>query len=394
MPAQSSTLHAQWAPAAASLKVGSADAVYYTNLHEALAAAAAETGTGTKTVTLLSNIGSETEGYYNALEVVSGLTVTLDLNGKIIDLTNISGHTISVYGNMTLIDSGSDTAHSGGLPNGGLIRNGRCGVGIQSGGSFTMKGGTISENYAGYGVYNEGKFMMDGGTISGNALTGVDNHNTFTMTGGTISGNAWLGVDNFDTFTMTGGTVSGNTESGVYNGKTFTMTGGTISGNTESGVYNSKTFTMTGGTISGNTESGVYNSNTFTMTGGMISGNQSYGVYVVEDDQYIYLSGAAQIKENNTGNVYLSSGSYIRVTGALTSDGKKASVGVTLANGTGVFTSGFTGYGSSGPADGPRQPWAIRSPMTGTAPRAGMSRWTTLFIPPVIRSRSSAAGIW
>ena len=61
MPAQSSTLHAQWAPAAASLKVGSADTTYYASLHEALAAAAAASGTGTKTVTLLAEINPDTE---------------------------------------------------------------------------------------------------------------------------------------------------------------------------------------------------------------------------------------------------------------------------------------------------------------------------------------------
>ena len=176
------------------------------------------------------------------------------------------------------------------------------------------------------------------------------------------------GVYNDGTFTMYGGIIAGNTASsggGVYNAGTFTMYDGTIGGQTENeknhatsshggGVYNySGTFVMNGGTIIGNSASsfggGVcnYNSGTFTMTGGTITGNRgNYGGGVYNSNQF-NLSGNPVINGNHTyseeaNNVYLYK--TITVNGTLT--GADKSIGITMQNGSGKFTSGGAAYAS------------------------------------------------
>ena len=236
---------------------------------------------------------TETDTY---LYVPSGKTVTLDLNGHTINrnLTAAAnnGYVIGINGTLTINDS-SD-------PNTGSI----------TGGNSTDKCG---------GVYVSGTFTMNGGTVTGNTGTSGGGvyvqHGTFNMSGGTISNN------------------SGSWGGGVYVQSTFNMSGGTISNNSGSwggGVYVQSTFNMSGGTISNN------------------SGSLGGGVYV-QTDQTINISGNPVITGNtlsNTttaNNVYLESGMVITVTDALTTG---ASIGVSMQNNTGVFTSGLNGNGT------------------------------------------------
>jgi uncharacterized repeat protein (TIGR02543 family) len=152
------------------------------------------------------------------------------------------------------------------------IRGG--GVGVQSGGTFTMNGGSINGN-----TYDTTNYANGGGV----GLTG----GTFTMNGGSIENNItrWGGGVYIDsgTFIMNGGTISGNKVQNTYDtkgggifGSNFVMNGGTISNNEAigasaigGGVFGSN-FVMNGGTISGNTSTangkGVYGGN-FTMSG-------------------------------------------------------------------------------------------------------------------------------
>ena len=134
------------------------------------------------------------------------------------------------------------------------------------------------------------------------------------------------------------------------------MYGGEIRSNTASkyggGVYDIGSFTMSGGTISGNNGGqygggGVYVWGSFTMTGGEISGNQTQfyggGVDLAPGPSSVFqLSGAPVIVDNGVGNqaagnVYVSEGKKITITGALT---ECASVGVGMES-SGVFTRGF-----------------------------------------------------
>ena len=245
----------------------------------------------------LMSIG-EKDGYWyltdninitEALEIKSGITVHLCLNGFSITQTADKTDTITVEGTLNLYDKKDNL----GIITHASEKNGS-GVKIKYNGSFTMNGGTISGNNADYGggVYNLGTFTMNGGTISGNkkeAGGGVYNSGTFTMEGGIISGNEGKvggGVYNYGTFTMNGGIISGNEADyggGVTNARTFIMKEGKILGNTAKytcgGVINSGAFTMEGGIISGNKANnssggvGTLFDGTFTMEGGYLGDN-------------------------------------------------------------------------------------------------------------------------
>ncbi len=134
-----------------------------------------------------------------ALQIPSGKTVTLDLNGHTIDRGFSindegveNGNVITVNGNLTLKDSGSNGTITGGnlfngndSNGGGVIVNGTftmeggkitgCvsaqsggGVYVAGNGTFTMKGGAITDCFAvsdGGGVYSEGTFNVSGAPV-------------------------------------------------------------------------------------------------------------------------------------------------------------------------------------------------------------------------------------
>ena len=409
------------------------------------------------TVKLLCDVTAGAASSY--LQVPTGVTVTLDLNGHTVDraLTEAvsGGNVLEIFGSLTLRDNsagktgritgGYSRAVCGGvfvsrtgtfIMEGGTIERNttvESGGGVfVHGGSFTMKGGAIDRNTARYAggvyMYTGSTFAMEGGEIEDNTASsyggGVIVNGTFTMTGGTITGNTassdsgGVFVSSTGTFIMEGGAISDNTAAyggGVYvnTGGTFTMEGGEITGNTTTsgiggGVYVSGTFNMEDGAISGNTatddgggvyvDSGtfnmedgtiedntanyygggvyVYTSGTFIMTGGTISGNTAYyggGVCVSNDGAFnmtggtissnnaydgggvcVYgtfsVSGSPVVTGNTknsngtANNVYLSSDKAITLSGELSGG---ASLGVTMKDSTGVFTSGLSGNGTA-----------------------------------------------
>ena len=162
-------------------------------------------------------IGDITAGDGDSYLSIRDRTVTLDLNGKILDRGLMDsdpvddGYVIRIEwnGSLTLtgsgtITGGNNTGHGGG-------------VYVKEFGIFTMHGGTISGNTAngfGGGVYNSGVFTMNDGTISGNTADfggGVYNYGIFTMNDGTISGNTTAyyggGVCNTGTLNISGSPV-------------------------------------------------------------------------------------------------------------------------------------------------------------------------------------------
>ena len=277
------TLQARWTDAVTELTVGGVTTPYIT-LKNALDAVPEEAEDAV--VKLLTNIDSEEQtGFGNSgFPIVVDKTVTLDLNGKVINAERTSRRVITVSEGASLTLEDSDPTAAG-LITGGSSTTGN-GVYVESGCSFTMNGGTISNNTAatGGGVYVQGSFIMNGGTISGNKSTG------------------------------NGG--------GVYVQGSFTMNGGTISGNEVTGR------TGTGGGVCVNGE--------FTMTGGTITGNGAlrYGKNV-QVNSSINLSGSPVIADDVKNNLYLNNNAKIYITGELTG---AASVGITMAQGTGIFT--------------------------------------------------------
>ena len=153
------------------------------------------------------------------ITVPTGKTVTLDLNGHVLNAGNIATSNptsnlksvIYNQGTLTIKDSNPEAAHE---------QTGLTGI---TGGVLT--GGKGYDNYGG-GIYNTGTLNMTGGTIYGNTASymggGVYNVGTFTVTGGVICGNTagnfGGGVGNVGTFTMTGGAISGNTVTNGYGG--------------------------------------------------------------------------------------------------------------------------------------------------------------------------------
>lgn len=191
--------------------------------------------------------------------------------------------------------------------------------------------------------------------LNGYTITGADNYetirvasNTFTLTDckttGTIThasgatGNDNIGVTVFGgTFNMYGGSITGNTVGGatVNNGGTFNMYGGSITNNQSvngygGGVYvDGGVFTMTGGSITDNTAKyggGVYSSGTFN------------------------LSGSPNISGNNTatggieGDVCLSNGKTITITGTLNNITTKIGVNSQSNGDTIEFLTGWDTY--------------------------------------------------
>ena len=170
------------------------------------------------------------------LIVPAGKTVTLNLNGYVVNRGKSGGSTdndynaITVEGSLTLIDSSPTT---GGVITGGKGSDHGGGVYVD-GGTFVMNGGTISGNSArsGGGVHMySGTFTMNDGTISGNSATSYDGGGVYVYSG---------------TFNMNGGVITNNSAAmrggGVYilrSGNTFNVSGGPqIAGNTKGGAEN------------------------------------------------------------------------------------------------------------------------------------------------------------
>ena len=172
------------------------------------------------TITLMRDITCEDQAF-GPLNVPQGVTVTLDLNGYVIDrgLGNgeaiDSGSVITVNGTLIVEDGKATAEHApaiayadptdptrtvtvyGGVITGGNNTGNGGGVCVD-GGSFTMNGGTICGNTANFGggvnVAENGAFNVSGGAVSGNSAAygggvNVAGNGAFTMTGGTICGN-------------------------------------------------------------------------------------------------------------------------------------------------------------------------------------------------------------
>ncbi len=256
-PGEALTLHAQWKEAD-PVEIGT-----WADLDAALKA-------GGK-YTLTADVAPENPYWADALTVPSGVTVTLDLNGHIVDRgyteQGWDGSILIVSGNLTLLDSDPTATHDPAVAytdpvtgraitvNGGILKGGwpdQYGGGVQvQGGAVRMEGGSIACNSVGKngfgavaalggGVYiQSGTFLMSGGAIVGNKAS-----NKNTMMPDDPLGKGGAVYIAHGTFTLTGGLIRGNTAGeaagGIYMGENgaFVMTGGTIVGNTAPGMNN------------------------------------------------------------------------------------------------------------------------------------------------------------
>lgn len=237
----------------------------------------------------------------SVLVIPSNVSVSLDLNGKILDrgLQNAdctdTGSVIRVEGGATLTISDSSGNNSG-----------------------TITGGAA---YNGGGICNYGTLYFEGGTISGNKADGSGYGNGGGIYNSENQGSA-------ATLHLRGGVISNNEAEnggGVYNG-----TGAVIVEHNEvtkkvgiksvTTVYNVK--------ITGNTAteegSGIYNADALT------------------------LSGEPEIYENEKYDLYLASGKKISFAGELTNTQK---ISVKTQGDNPVITQDFSKYNSKKPTD-------------------------------------------
>ena len=219
---------------------------------------------------------------------VSGGTVTIDLNGHVLD-RNLSVATssgcclyIDSSGTLTIMDSNPSSVHTGDLAayTGGIITGG---YNIGAGGGIFLYSGTL---------------YLQGGTIAGNRSAynggGVSTYGTMRMTGGKICNN-----------------ITRDYETGIGWG---------------GGVCAYSAFIMTGGEISGNTGGGVYS----------LGSNVSIG-------NTAKIFGNTLADGTTTQNLFIGSNLLVYITEPLESG---ANIWVTLESGTGTITSGYATHNS------------------------------------------------
>ena len=191
--------------------------------------------------------------------VITGKTLTLDLNGHVLEMTgDVSVLKVSDRATLTITDSRPQNPHTGsyeGLPAGGVITGGK---GTDAGGSVHSVGGAVF-------LENGTTLNLEGGTLTGNSSRGsvFINGATLVMSGGTITGETFGVHNNVGTFTMTGGRITGCSDRGVYvyNGN-MTMSGTAYIGENPNArredIYVCESdhkhtdLSVTGGTIAGN----------------------------------------------------------------------------------------------------------------------------------------------
>ena len=197
--------------------------------------------------------------------VITGKTLTLDLNGHVLKMTG-SGSVLYVKKDgsdtvaLTITDSRPQNPHTGSyenLPAGGVI----------TGGTGTREEYWTSDTLGGAVYLEEGTTLeLEGGTLTesrSDSSVFIRTGATFVMTGGTITGET-VGVhNNVGTFAMNGGRITGCRDRGVYvyNGN-MTMSGTAYIGENPNArredIYVCESdhkhtdLSVTGGTIAGN----------------------------------------------------------------------------------------------------------------------------------------------
>ena len=189
--------------------------------------------------------------------VITGKTLTLDLNGHVLKMTgDVSVLKVSDRATLTITDSRPQNPHTGSygrLPAGGVITGGE---GMNVTGIYNVGGAVFLEN--------DTTLNLEGGTLTGNSGSSIYiGGATFVMSGGTITGE--IGVRSLlGTFKMTGGRITGCYEQGVYMSTGWmkmseaAYIGGNNTRNTKEDIFIEETLqtsarlSVTGGTIEGN----------------------------------------------------------------------------------------------------------------------------------------------
>ena len=207
---------------------------------------AAEAGVETR-ITLQSDVSED-------LTIPADKKIVLDLGG--FKLTNVTGHTITNNGTLTIEGTGTVdcTTHARGA--------------VNNNGTLTISGGTITRSVdvpktnSWYVVNNaeNATMIIDGGEIIGNSTYSscIRNLGNATVSGGTIRQDKMIAMKNDDTgtLTVTGGKIISEDQA-IQNWKTAKIEGGEIEGNVYTWAYVEKgtefagETTISGGKITG-----------------------------------------------------------------------------------------------------------------------------------------------
>lgn len=223
-----------------------------------------------------------------SITIPTGVTVTLDLNGK--TLKNADGsHTITNNGILTI--KGEGTVDNVSHARGALVNKGTATI---NGGTFTRsqeKGDSPSNNGGNswYVIDNQGVLTVTGGTVrntSGFSSLVRNMNGTLNVNGGNFS-NEFIALKNDDNGIMkiTAGTIESK-EQAVQNWHNLDVTGGTFNGDVYTWSYDNSQGTATiGGSavIDGNVAAVQYGNATAKSTveikGGTITGTIEKGEY-------------------------------------------------------------------------------------------------------------------
>lgn len=224
-------------------------------------------------ILLDADVSDPTKSSSSYLNVPSGVTVTLNLNGHTINraltATTSDGYVINVAGSLTVNDSSNPST---GSITGGWNKSGYgAGIHVSSDATLILNNGSITGNK------NE---KASGEAKGGGVYVGL--RATFTMNGGSITNNS---VSTSNSSAIGGGVYVHSYDPGEG---TFNMNGGVITGNS---VISNGGNAAGGGVLYNN---GAYRGNfnlqgNCTITGNTGNGGEADNVYVVRS---IHLSGA------------------------------------------------------------------------------------------------------
>lgn len=316
------------------LSQNSAKIANYATLGEAVEAA----GTNSSIIKVLKDVTVSDEN----IEVKNNQDITLDLNGKQVQVQSGGSRIITVSGKLQI----NDTASNGSIKRNSLkmfkLNNDNAKIIINSGEIYSI-GQTIDGGI--------GEVIVNNGSISG-IVTTVISADKITVNNGNISGSIQgndinikggqlaasrntiknLGSKN-TTVVIDGGNIQSDSEATVIDIENFegfsnniTINGGTItkvgtSPATAVSVYG--TLKMTGGSITGNNvviSNAVAINGDFTMTGGTITGGSgSKGAIYQSSGNTVITGGSVNsgissiyaIMQENEGNVTISNASII-----------------------------------------------------------------------------------
>ena len=262
----------------------------------------------------------------------------------------------STISGCTITENWSDNAHGGG------IRMSADSEILTIKEETIIDGNTAADN--GGGIFlNRGTINMTGGSVSGNTAAydsggiKVTDNTTFTATEVTISNNKATaqeggGIKNLGYTTLKGCTISGNYArlegGGLFND--HENHGGTLiienTNNYATSIVNNHSVKNGGG---------IYSDENLEINGGSITDNQADdrggGIFIGNDSDSAKIQGSLTVQDNhakdaNSGNdVYLRSGEYLTLNGALDSEAK---IGIAMQDITGKAVTEFKTYHPSG----------------------------------------------